>query len=416
MLPTEVTSMLSNVLGPVAAPAAAYLDTLSAQAASHGGLSASQGSSPEEVAQSEPVLQRAQQAAQVFLQQGGAPAAKAAHGHVINAAKTGARNAPPAGWTMQPIIAQNALRLLGYYRGPIDGIVGDSTKAAVKSFQNANPPLKVDGIVGVKTQPVLEGASRVALGNVQQRLQSAFGPTATSGAWPAGVAALKAAAAPALGGLLGGIFGSRWGRSKAAHHAQAHRPAIAAPHGRPPAWPQHMISGGEKEDADFRAALVQAIQKFPQDQGPSVALQRLIQAQAQPAATSGGWWGCSPWYSCLPARDWLANPMPACVATGYDPPRVAVGAGWLLPAALGAGAYAALDAYRWGAPHLAETVFGRYAPKVLDLTKRAQNALHVSAGLPVRMRAGIDTSTQGSPDLPPAVLNHLAASMKRAVV
>ncbi len=45
---------------------------------------------------------------------------------------------------------QNALRMLGYYSGPIDGVYTPETAAAVRHLQ-ANQSLKVDGIVGRDT-------------------------------------------------------------------------------------------------------------------------------------------------------------------------------------------------------------------------------------------------------------------------
>ena len=44
------------------------------------------------------------------------------------------------------------LKRLGYYTGPIDGAFDSLTRNAVISFQRANPPLKMDGIPGPKTQ------------------------------------------------------------------------------------------------------------------------------------------------------------------------------------------------------------------------------------------------------------------------
>ena len=49
---------------------------------------------------------------------------------------------------------QNALMILGYYRGPIDGKWGPQTKKAVEDFQKANN-LQVDGEVGDKTWDLL---------------------------------------------------------------------------------------------------------------------------------------------------------------------------------------------------------------------------------------------------------------------
>ncbi len=50
---------------------------------------------------------------------------------------------------------QKRLTTEGFYTGAIDGKFGKSTEAAVKAYQKANPPLRIDGIVGVKTRAVL---------------------------------------------------------------------------------------------------------------------------------------------------------------------------------------------------------------------------------------------------------------------
>ncbi|MFA5841158.1 MAG: peptidoglycan-binding protein [Candidatus Paceibacterota bacterium] len=44
---------------------------------------------------------------------------------------------------------------LGFYKGVIDDIFGRELEKAVKEYQKANPPLKIDGIVGPKTRAVL---------------------------------------------------------------------------------------------------------------------------------------------------------------------------------------------------------------------------------------------------------------------
>ncbi|MEN9582579.1 MAG: hypothetical protein RL641_533, partial [Candidatus Parcubacteria bacterium] len=51
-------------------------------------------------------------------------------------------------------IAQQKLKTLGMYNGPINGNYGPLTKAAVKKFQKANK-LTTDGILGVKTIELL---------------------------------------------------------------------------------------------------------------------------------------------------------------------------------------------------------------------------------------------------------------------
>jgi hypothetical protein len=51
---------------------------------------------------------------------------------------------------------QARLKNLGYDPGPIDGIDGPRTQAAVSAFQADNPPLVVDGIFGVHTMAKLK--------------------------------------------------------------------------------------------------------------------------------------------------------------------------------------------------------------------------------------------------------------------
>ena len=51
---------------------------------------------------------------------------------------------------------QARLDNLGFYPGPIDGILGTKTAAAIKRFQEKHPPLKVDGVCGPKTLARIE--------------------------------------------------------------------------------------------------------------------------------------------------------------------------------------------------------------------------------------------------------------------
>lgn len=46
---------------------------------------------------------------------------------------------------------QGRLLNLGYAPGPIDGILGELTRAAIRAFQRDHPPLAVDGICGPQT-------------------------------------------------------------------------------------------------------------------------------------------------------------------------------------------------------------------------------------------------------------------------
>jgi murein L,D-transpeptidase YcbB/YkuD len=50
---------------------------------------------------------------------------------------------------------QTALRNAGFYKGRIDGVKGEQTKAAIREFQRANG-LRDDGVVGPKTWEILQ--------------------------------------------------------------------------------------------------------------------------------------------------------------------------------------------------------------------------------------------------------------------
>lgn len=53
---------------------------------------------------------------------------------------------------------QFRLNALGFASGPVDGIMGPLTRGATMRFQRANPPLRVDGIPGPRTQAALVSA------------------------------------------------------------------------------------------------------------------------------------------------------------------------------------------------------------------------------------------------------------------
>ena len=68
---------------------------------------------------------------------------------------------PPAQADLStPIGIQSALEILGCNVGPVDGIVGTRTRAAIKDFQ-AKEGLTVDGIVGPKTRQAMTRALAV---------------------------------------------------------------------------------------------------------------------------------------------------------------------------------------------------------------------------------------------------------------
>lgn len=59
------------------------------------------------------------------------------------------------GRQIEPMDIQKALKEAGYYQGTLDGIIGSKTKAAIRSFQEANG-LKVDGVCGPYTWDALK--------------------------------------------------------------------------------------------------------------------------------------------------------------------------------------------------------------------------------------------------------------------
>jgi peptidoglycan hydrolase-like protein with peptidoglycan-binding domain len=62
---------------------------------------------------------------------------------------------------------QRALKNAGFYRGAVDGKMGQTTIEAIKAFQRANG-LKADGVVGRKTRAIL---TRYSTGSNENRVK-----------------------------------------------------------------------------------------------------------------------------------------------------------------------------------------------------------------------------------------------------
>jgi peptidoglycan hydrolase-like protein with peptidoglycan-binding domain len=84
---------------------------------------------------------------------------------------------------LQVEVLQKALASLGVNPGPLDGLFGPKTEAAVKRFQKAEN-LEVDGVVGPKTQAAIDARKKKLDAGAQQRE-------------PAGKRVVKPAARPA---------------------------------------------------------------------------------------------------------------------------------------------------------------------------------------------------------------------------
>jgi len=69
---------------------------------------------------------------------------------------------------------QEAMKALGHDPGPVDGVFGEATEAAVKAFQQEKG-ITVDGIVGPETYAALAGA-RWQLGDRVLALHHEFQP------------------------------------------------------------------------------------------------------------------------------------------------------------------------------------------------------------------------------------------------
>jgi hypothetical protein len=60
---------------------------------------------------------------------------------------------------------QIILKGFGYYQGPLDGLFGPASHAAMVAYQDDRPPLTADGIVGTGTWPVLRDELFVVYSN-----------------------------------------------------------------------------------------------------------------------------------------------------------------------------------------------------------------------------------------------------------
>lgn len=77
------------------------------------------------------------------------PQRTAARGSGARHTNLAARHVRVSGLSVRDV--QTALKNAGTDPGPIDGKMGQKTIAAIRQFQQNNPPMKVDGIVGPQT-------------------------------------------------------------------------------------------------------------------------------------------------------------------------------------------------------------------------------------------------------------------------
>jgi Putative peptidoglycan binding domain len=227
---------LAPELQPVLQSAAATVQNLASQAASQAGVSVAEGQSPTIVASDVRILGRAANAAStigtalagtsVAAYPEATKLAAAAHQHVLKAARTGAASPPPPGWTMTPLAAQTALRIIDLFPKPLTGVVDAFTVRAVKLFQGGEEGLKVDGIVGPKTKPILQQRAREKLAEMrtarpaefQAWLQHQVAPSAVSGLWTyPGFPSLLAAKTPGIPGMELAVGGRGGGGGGGGH-------------------------------------------------------------------------------------------------------------------------------------------------------------------------------------------------------
>jgi lysozyme len=96
---------------------------------------------------------------------------------------------------------QADLATLGFYRGPIDGIAGPQSRAAVIAYQRSHPDLVADGIVGPATRASL--ARDMA---ARQGLTEAAGSVVAGAATAGGAAIAAGQSRPVLWAVAAGIL------------------------------------------------------------------------------------------------------------------------------------------------------------------------------------------------------------------
>jgi len=118
---------------------------------------------------------------------------------------------------------QVALRAHGLYLGPIDGVAGPRTVAAIRAFQRRSG-LAVDGLAGPQTRRALGPLGRPLFGNRRVLGPGSFG-------WDVAVLQFTLARAGAYGGALDGYYGPEVLRAvrRFQHRARVATDGIAGP-------------------------------------------------------------------------------------------------------------------------------------------------------------------------------------------